>query len=58
MSRRNRKIETPAKNVRPTSLSFTVGKPEITRDVFLQTFMKNLILAKNKHPEIYQWESE
>jgi hypothetical protein len=30
------------------------GQP-VTREMFLQAFMRNLILAKNKYPETYLW---
>jgi len=48
------------KNRRPASLSFktTASRPsEVTRDLFLEVFMRNLIEAKNKSPERYVWTS-
>ncbi len=59
MGRRNRN-KTPemvAKNRRPKMgfLSATAPQVMISRDLFLETFMKNLVLAKNKYPEIYTW---
>jgi hypothetical protein len=44
------------KNRKPTSLGFSVSSaPIVSQELFLEVFMRNLIEAKNKHPEIYAW---
>jgi hypothetical protein len=54
--RRGYKADSVATNRKPRLLGFTkVETPQVSTETFLEVFMRNLILAKNKHPEIYQW---